>query len=69
MSDAPGGYLIQDYRKQILKTCRQLLLEAFENKRACVLSWGIGRCGLAFNRDLTLPETVEAVVGINPSIP
>ena len=22
------------------------LHEAFENKRACVLSWGIGRCGL-----------------------
>ncbi len=67
LANAPGGHLIKDYRKQILKTCRQLLSEAFENKRVCVLSWGIGRCGLAFNRDLTLPKTGDPVVGINPS--
>ena len=67
LANAPGGHLIKDYRKQILKTCRQLLSEAFENKRVCVLSWGIGSCGLAFNRDLTLPETGNPVVGINPS--
>ena len=67
LANASGGHLIKDYRKQILKTCRQLLSEAFENKRVCVLSWGIGRCGLAFNRDLTLPETGDPVVGINPS--
>ena len=67
LANAPGGHLIQSYRNQILKTCRQLLSEAFENKRVCVLSWGIGRCGLAFNRDLTLPETGDPVVGINPS--
>ncbi len=69
LADAPGGHLIQGYRKQILKTCRQLLSEAFENRKMCVLSWGIGRCSLAFNRDLILPETGEAVVGINPFIP
>ena len=67
LANAPGGHLIKDYRKQILKTCRQLLSEAFENKRVSVLSWGIGRCSLAFNRDLTLPETGDPVVGINPS--
>jgi hypothetical protein len=67
LANASGGHLIKDYRKQILKTGRQLLSEAFENKRVCVLSWGIGRCGLAFNRDLTLPETGDPVVGINPS--
>ena len=32
LADAPGGHLIQYYRKQILKTCRQLLSEALENK-------------------------------------
>ncbi len=69
LADAPGGHLIQAYRKQILNTCRQLLSEAFENKRVCVLSWGTGRCGLAFNRDLTLLEADDPVVGINPSIP
>ncbi|MDG2197387.1 MAG: hypothetical protein P8O70_10925 [SAR324 cluster bacterium] len=67
LADAPGGHLIRGYRKQILKTCRQLISEAFENKRVCVLSWGVGRCGMAFNRDLTLPETGDHVVGINPS--
>ena len=69
LADAPGGHFIEDYRKQILQTCRRLLSEAFDNRRMCVLSWGVGRCGLAFNRDLTLPETGHAVVGINPSIP
>jgi len=67
LANASGGHLIKDYRKQILKTGRQLLSEAFENKRVCVLSWGIGRCGLAFNRELTLPETGDLVVGIDPS--
>ena len=69
LADAPGGHLIQGYREQIQKTCRQLLSEAFENRKMCVLSWGVGRCGLAFNRDLTLPESGESVVGINPSLP
>jgi hypothetical protein len=69
LADAPGGEYIQDYRNKILQTCRQLLLKASENKKECVLSWGVGRCGLAFNRDLILPETGEAVVGINPSLP
>ena len=30
------------------------------------LSWATGRCGLAYDRDLTLPETGEVVCGLNP---
>jgi hypothetical protein len=69
LADVTGGHLIHEYRQIILKTCRQLLSESLENKKESILSWGVGRCGLAFNRDLTIPETGDVVVGINPAIP
>ena len=69
LADVTRGHLIHEYRQIILKTCQQLFSESLENKKESILSWGVGRCGLAFNRDLTIPETGDVVVGINPAIP
>jgi hypothetical protein len=66
LSDRPGGHLISAYREQIKSTCTRLLSEARTNVRASTLSWGIGACRLAFNRDLVSPVDGKVIVGLNP---
>ncbi len=64
--DAPGGALIAGYRSEIVDACIRIATEAKASMTPSILSWGTGKCGLAYNRDLVLPETGETVCGLNP---
>ncbi|MEH6726479.1 MAG: hypothetical protein V7703_09985, partial [Hyphomicrobiales bacterium] len=64
--DAPGGDLIAGYRSEIVDACIRIATEAKASMTPSILSWGTGKCGLAYNRDLVLPETGEIVCGLNP---
>ena len=68
LKDAPGGDKIESYRSEILAACLRIALEARNKMVQSVLSWGMGKCGLAYNRDLVLPKTGEVVVGVNPLV-
>ncbi len=63
---APGGHLIEPYRRQILDACRQVVARSRDSMVPATLSWATGRCGLAYDRDLLLPTTGEVVCGLNP---
>ena len=65
-SAAPGGNLIGPYRQKILDACRKIMARSRDSLEPAVLSWGRGRCGLAYDRDLLLPDTGEIVCGMNP---
>ena len=63
---AQGGHLIIPYREKILAACRQVMALSRDTARPATLSWASGRCGLAYDRDLVLPETGEIICGLNP---
>ena len=65
-SSAPGGHLIVQYRRKIVAACRHVMTRSRNRLVPAVLSWGRGRCGLAYDRDLVLPDTGEIVCGLNP---
>ncbi len=65
-ASAPGGHLIGPYREKILAACRQVIARSRETATPATLSWASGRCGLAYDRDLVLPETGEIICGLNP---
>ncbi len=65
-SSAPGGHLIAPYRNKILDACRHAMAEARRTMKPATLTWAQGRCGLAYDRDLELPETGEIVCSLNP---
>lgn len=66
LADMPGGSFIEQYRKDIVETCLDIADAARQKMRLSVLSWGVGKCGLAYNRDLVLPDTGEVICGLNP---
>lgn len=66
--NAPGGDLIPLFRAQIIAACLQIAGDAQAAMKPSILSWGIGKCGLAYNRDLVLPETGETICGVNPAV-
>ena len=66
---APGGHLIDRYRGEILAACREVMARARDSMGPATLSWDSGRCGLAYDRDLALPDTGEIVCGLNPGSP
>ena len=65
-ASAPGGHLIAPWRREILAACRKVIRAAVAGAEPATLSWATGRCGLAHDRDLTLPETGEIICGLNP---
>ena len=65
-SSAPGGHLIIPYREKILTACRQVMAGSRAAAKPATLSWATGHCGLAYDRDLVLPETGEIICGLNP---
>lgn len=65
-ASAPGGHLIGPYRKKIIASCRQVMARSRDSMAPATLSWAAGRCGLAYDRDLVIPETGEIVCGLNP---
>ncbi|MCY4541340.1 MAG: hypothetical protein OXB95_02940 [Rhodobacteraceae bacterium] len=66
-ASAPGGHLIVPFRKKIAAACRQVMMQALKGMRKATLTWAAGRCGLAYDRDLVIPESGEIVCGFNPS--
>lgn len=66
LADAPGGDRIASYRRDIIAACLTTARAAQATMEPCILSWGVGKCGLAYNRDLVLPETGEIICGVNP---
>ena len=66
LADRPGGHLIGAYREQIKIACRNLITAARANAKPATLSWGVGACRLAFNRDLVSPIDGKVIVGLNP---
>jgi hypothetical protein len=66
LANSPGGGLIERYRAEIVTACLMIAAEAQATMSLATLSWGVGKCGLAYNRDLVLPETGEIICGVNP---
>lgn len=66
--NAPGGHLILQYRSEITAACLKIARAARASMEPSILSWGVGKCGLAYNRDLVLPQTGEVVCGVNPEV-
>lgn len=64
--DAPGGELIPRYRSELIAACLKIARTTRASMMPSILSWGAGTCGLAYDRDLLLPETGELVCGVNP---
>jgi hypothetical protein len=67
LADRPGGHLIEGYRAQIKATCIRLVAAARAAAIPATLSWAVGSCRLAFNRDLVSPVDGAVVVGLNPA--
>jgi len=63
----PDGHLIAGYRAQIKATCIRLVSAARAAALPATLSWAVGSCRLAFNRNLVSPEDGSVVVGLNPA--
>lgn len=64
--NAPGGDLIPRYRAEVIDACIKIAKAAKASMKPSILSWGTGKCRLAYNRDLVLPETGEIICGVNP---
>jgi Neutral/alkaline non-lysosomal ceramidase, N-terminal len=63
----PGGHLIPQYRALIETTCVGLVAKARQAMTPGTLTWRAGRCALAFNRDLALPNDDRVLCGLNPA--
>ena len=66
LADKPGGHLIADFRRHVTETCIRLVAEARAALAPATLTWTVGRCGLAFNRNFPSPETGQILCGLNP---
>lgn len=68
--DQPGGELIRPYLDTVRDRLREAATEAIERARTtpATLTWAMGRCALAANRDLPDPDPQRErdLVGFNP---
>jgi hypothetical protein len=64
-----GGEFVEPYRAFLVESLIDLVEQAVTNRKESILSWQVGRCQLAFNRNFPDPETGDIVCGINPSVP
>lgn len=67
--DKPGGEFIAPYREFLVKTLIACAKSALDSQTMSVLSWQVGHCQLAYNRDFPHPDTGEIICGINPDRP
>lgn len=65
-ADKPGGHLIGPYRDALRDAVIAAAREALDRAAPAVLTWGVGRCDLAANRDLRDPERDRILCGWNP---
>ena len=68
IKNSSGSNLISQYREEVFQACINVCISARENMVPSMLSWGVGKCGLAYDRDLPLPETGEIICGVNPTV-
>jgi len=66
-ADRPGGELIRPYLETLRDACVQAINEALAGATQAQLSWGLGRCALASNRDLRDTERSRFLAGYNPT--
>jgi hypothetical protein len=65
-ADRPGGQLIRPYLEALRDACVQAIEEALERATEAQLTWGMGRCALASNRDLRDAGRTRFLTGYNP---
>ncbi len=64
--DKPGGEKIDGYLAQVRQMVVEVAREALETAGPATLSWTVGRCNLAANRDLPYPGRDGVLCGYNP---
>lgn len=67
--DKPGGRFIAPYKQMLHEKAVDTYHEACKNAVSATLSWHYGKCDLATNRDMPIPENDRVLVGFNPTIP
>jgi hypothetical protein len=65
--DKPGGELIGPYLDKVRDAVVRAVRRALESAAPGTLTWTVGRCDLAVNRDLPDPSRDRWVTGFNPS--
>lgn len=65
-ADKPGGHLIEFYLRRVRDALLAATRRALESLAPGALTWAIGRCDLAANRDLRDPSANRMVCGFNP---
>jgi hypothetical protein len=65
-ADRPGGQLIRPYLEALRDACVQAIQAALAGATQAQLTWGIGRCALASNRDLPDARRSRFLTGYNP---
>jgi hypothetical protein len=65
----PGGELIEPYLCRVAHVCADVARRAMDAAKSATIVFGIGRCGLAANRDFVDPTTGQYVCGFNPEGP
>lgn len=66
-SNSRGGDLIAPYLDHVTELLTAEASGLFDRLEPAILEWSYGKCDLAVNRDLYLPEEARFVVGANPS--
>src|SRR5436190_18477228 len=64
-ADRPGGQLIRPYLEALRDACVQAIREALAGATQAQLTWGLGRCTLASNRDLPDARRSRFLTGYN----
>lgn len=64
--ELPGGDLIPPYLDELAATLARLVEEALVSARPASVRYGMGRCGLATNRDFWDADQAEYLCGFNP---
>jgi hypothetical protein len=65
-AEQPGGQLIRAYLETLRDACVQAITAALAGATQAQLSWGLGRCALASNRDLRDMAGSRFLTGYNP---
>jgi hypothetical protein len=65
----PGGEKVEPYLRHVREMVIEAAREATDVATAATLSWTIGRCSLAANRDLPNPQGEGVLCGFNPDGP
>jgi hypothetical protein len=64
----PGGDLIPGYLRRVGDTAASLVAQAMDAVQPATITYGVGRCSLAANRDLWDATSNQWVCGFNPAV-